>query len=91
MKWKDVCKFACPLSNISEVNFIVIPVVKLSTIQLTIPDKNRDVALATMKVGNHADNSWDVGIEDAPGITMTNLTIIVTTPVIIPAIKKGTG
>ena len=73
------------------MNFIVIPVVKLLVIQLTIPDKNRDVALATMKVGNHADNSWDVGLEGAPRITMTNLKIIVTNPVIMPATKKGTG
>ena len=46
VKLKDVCRFACPLSSISEVNFIVIPVVMLLAIQLTIPDKNRDVTVA---------------------------------------------
>ena len=55
---KDVCRFACPFSSISEVNFIVIPVVKLLVIQPTIPERNRDVILAAMKVGNHVNNSW---------------------------------
>lgn len=91
MKWKDVCKFACPFSNKSEVNFVVIPDVKLLAIQLTIPDRNRDVKLASIKVGNHANSSWDVGLEGASGITMANLTIMVTNPVKILAIKKGTG
>ncbi len=75
----------------SEVNFIVIPDVKLLVIQLTIPDKNRDVMLAVMKVGNHATSNEDVGLEGASGITMTKFTIIVTNPVNMAAIKKGTG
>jgi hypothetical protein len=80
-----------PLSRKSEVNFVVIPVVKLLTIQLTIPDKNRDVTVAVRKVGNHANNSWDVGLAGASGTTIANLTTIVTNPVKIPATKKGTG
>jgi hypothetical protein len=91
VKWKAVCKFACPFSNISEVNFVVIPVVKLLAIQLTIPDRNRDVMLADMKDGNHANSSWDEGLEGASGITMNNLTSMVTNPVKIAATKKGTG
>lgn len=73
------------------MNFVVIPDVKLLAIQLTIPDRNRDVKLASIKVGNHANSSWDVGLEGASGITMANLTIMVTNPVKILAIKKGTG
>ena len=46
VKLKDVCRFACPLSSISEVNFMVIPVVMLLATQLTIPDKNTDVTVA---------------------------------------------
>jgi len=46
VKWKDVCRLACPLSSISEVNFMVIPVVMMLVIQLTIPDKNIEVKKA---------------------------------------------
>ena len=90
VKLKDVCRFACPFSSISEVNFIVIPVVKLLAIQLTIPDRNKDVTVAIMKVGNHANSCCDVGLQGASGITMANLTAMVTNPVKIPATKKGT-
>jgi hypothetical protein len=61
------------------------------TIQLTIPDKNRDVTVAARKVGNHANNSWEVGLVGDSGITMANLTAKVTNPVKSPATKKGTG
>jgi len=91
VKVKEVCRFACSFSSKSEVNFVVIPVVKLLAIQLTIPDKNRDVTVAVRNVGNHANSSWDVGLVGTSGITMTNLTAIVTNPVKIPATKKGTG
>lgn len=73
------------------MNFIVIPAVKLLAIQLTIPDINRDVMLAAMKVGNHANSSWDVGLAGASGITIANLTAIVTNPVKMPATMKGIG
>jgi hypothetical protein len=91
VNWKDFCKFACPFSSISEVNFIVIPVVKLLVIMLTIPDKNRDVMLAVMKVGNHATSNEDVGLAGASGITMIKFTIIVANPVKMAATRKGTG
>ena len=61
VKLKDVCRFACPLTSISEVNLIVIPVVMLFAIQLTIPDKNRDATVAVRKVGNHANSCCNVG------------------------------
>ena len=86
---KDVCRFAFPLSSISEVNFVVIPVVKLLAIQPTIPIKNIDVAVAVMKAGNHAKSCCGVGSVGAAGITMADLTTMVTNPVKIPAAKKG--
>lgn len=89
MKLKDACKLACPLFRMSEVNFIVIPVVTLLAIQLTIPDKNKDVTLAARKVGNHANSCCDVGFTGSAGITMAALTAMVTNPVKIPAAKKG--
>ena len=89
VKLKDVCRFACPFSSISEVDFIVIPVVMLLAIQLTIPDKNMDVTVAVRKVGNHANSCCDVGCPGAAGITMADVTAIVTNPVKIPAAKKG--
>jgi hypothetical protein len=73
------------------VNFVVIPVVKLLAIQQTVPDKNADVTFAVRKVGNHTNSSWDMALAGTSGITMTNLTAIVTNPVKIPATKKGTG
>ena len=84
VKLKDVCRFACPVFSISEVNFMVIPVAMLLAIQLTIPDKNMDV-----KVAIRFANSCDVERNDAAGMTMTDLTTIVTNPVKIPATKKG--
>ena len=89
VKLKDVCRFACPLSSISEVNFIVIPVEMLLAIQLTIPDKNMDVTVAVKKVGNHSNSCCDVGCNGASGMTTADLTTIVTNPVTIPATKKG--
>jgi hypothetical protein len=89
VKLKDVCRFACPLSSISEVNFMVIPVVMLLAIQLTIPDKNIDVKVAVRKVGNHANSCCVVGCVGVAGMVMVDCTAIVTNPVRIPAAKKG--
>ena len=89
VKLKAVCKFACPLSSISEVNFTVIPVVKLLTIQLTIPDRNRTVTVAVKKAGKYANSCCDVGFTGATGITIADLTAMVTNPVRIPAARKG--
>jgi hypothetical protein len=89
VKWKAVCRLACPLSSISEVNFIVIPVVTALTIQLTIPDKNKDVTVAVRKVGNHANSCCVVGCAGVAGMIMVDLTAMVTNPVKIPAAKKG--
>ena len=89
VKLKDVCRFACPLTSMSEVNLIVIPVVMLFAIQLTIPDKNRDATVAVRKVGNHANSCCDVGWTGAAGMIMVDLTAIVTNPVRIPAAKNG--
>jgi hypothetical protein len=61
----------------------------LLAIQLTIPDKNTDVTVAVRKIGNHANISCDVGCNGAAGITIADLTAIVTNPVKIPAAKKG--
>ena len=89
VKLKDVFRFACPLSSISEVNFMVIPVEMLLAIQLTIPDKNMDVTVAVKKIGNHANSCCEVGCTGAVGMTMAELTAIVTNPVKIPTAKKG--
>jgi len=84
-----VCKFACPFSTISEVNFIATPAVMLEVIQPTIPDRDKDVKVAITKVGNHVKSCCDVGCTGAAGITTTNLTNTVTNPVSIPAAKNG--
>ena len=89
VKLKAVCRFACPFSSISEVNFIVIPAVMLEVIQPTIPDIDKDVKVAATKVGNHANSCCDVGCTGAAGMTMADLTAIVTNPVKIPAAKNG--
>lgn len=85
VKLKEVCRFACPFSSMSEVNFMVIPVVMLLAIQLTIPDNNRTVKVSIM----FASSCCDVAFKGLVGMTMADVTAIVTNPVRIPAAKKG--
>ena len=85
VKLTDACRFACPLSSISEVNFMVIPVVMLLAIQLTIPGKNIDVKVAI----RFANSCCDVECKGIAGMTMADFTAIVTNPVKIPAARKG--
>lgn len=89
VKLKEDCRFTCPRSSISDVDFIVMPIVKALVIQLTIPDKNREVKDAAMKAGNHASSCCGVGSVGAAGMIMTEFTAMVTNPVKTPKAKKG--
>lgn len=86
VKLKLVCRFANPRCSSSEVYFIAMPVANVLAIHPAIADINNAIRGVEIESGNSSCAGDTTGFVC---ILKANLTVIVASPVIAPAVKKG--